>query len=120
MMARCYRTGCNGFEDYGGRGILVCDPWHDFEVFLADMGPRPKGHSIERKDVNGNYEPMNCKWLPDQEQALNRRNTRLVEFRGESLPLAEAARRAGIRPKALLRKLGLPLFREEFKRKRAA
>jgi hypothetical protein len=63
-------------KNYGGRGIAVCERWGSYENFLADMGPRPDGHSIERVDVNGNYEPSNCIWLPMAEQSKNRRRSK--------------------------------------------
>jgi hypothetical protein len=76
MRARCNNPRNQDYAGYGGRGITVCDRWNDFEAFLADMGEMPEGYSIERKDVNGNYEPSNCKWIPMAEQALNRRPRR--------------------------------------------
>ena len=82
MKARCYNPNYNQFKDYGGRGIEVCDRWKDsFENFLADMGSKPSSkHSIDRIDVNGNYEPGNCKWSTNQEQARNKRNQRDVKL----------------------------------------
>lgn len=73
MILRCTYPKSNRYEYYGGRGIIICERWLSFPNFLADMGERPPGHSIERINVNGNYEPSNCKWIPRAEQSKNRR-----------------------------------------------
>ena len=74
MKQRCLNPKVAGYQSYGGRGITVCERWRDsFENFLVDMGERPKGKTIDRRDVNGNYEADNCQWATPKEQSANRR-----------------------------------------------
>jgi len=73
MKQRCLNPNYQAFEHYGGRGIKVCERWMKFENFLEDMGERPKGKTIERKNNYKGYEPNNCKWATHSEQMLNRR-----------------------------------------------
>ena len=73
MLTRCKNKNASNFKHYGGRGISVCGRWESFENFLEDMGERPEGKSIDRINVNGNYEPSNCKWATQTEQVANRR-----------------------------------------------
>ena len=75
MKVRCLNKENHKFPDYGGRGIRICERWHSFDAFLADMGPRPPGTSLDRIDVNGNYEPGNCRWADAKTQRANRRDT---------------------------------------------
>lgn len=75
MRERCSNPRYVEYHYYGGRGITVCDRWNDFAAFLADMGPRLPGHSIDRIDVNGNYEPCNCRWATALQQRHNRRDS---------------------------------------------
>lgn len=79
MISRCFKKNNKNFKHYGGRGITVCDRWLAFENFYADMGEMPDGFSIERVNVNGNYEPSNCKWILKNRQATNRRSSVLTE-----------------------------------------
>jgi hypothetical protein len=81
LRGRCNNPTHQDYENYGGRGIRVCERWDRFENFLADMGSRPPGYSIERIDVNGHYEPANCKWIPLSEQSKNRRWFRSAHYR---------------------------------------
>jgi hypothetical protein len=97
MINRCHNPTNASYHDYGGRGIAVCDRWrNDFLTFLADMGPRPSpSHSVERRDNDKGYEPGNCHWATMVEQNNNKRNNRIVEYRGSRTTLAEAMRSAG-------------------------
>jgi hypothetical protein len=89
MRARCQNINHIEYQRYGGRGISVCDSWNSFENFLSDMGKRPEGCSIERIDNDGNYEPGNCCWATDKEQARNRRNSRLLTIEGKTRTVIE-------------------------------
>jgi hypothetical protein len=72
MKTRCLNPKRKSYKNYGGRGITICQQWIDsFETFLSDMGPRPSGHTIERIESNGNYEPGNCKWATRLDQGRN-------------------------------------------------
>lgn len=93
MKARCLNPKSQGYKLYGGRGIKVCDRWlNSYEAFLADMGEVPLGRSIERDDVNGNYEPNNCRWATTLEQMNNRRSNVIVEFNGRRQNISQWAR----------------------------
>jgi hypothetical protein len=97
MRHRCQNPNSSKYPIYGGRGIKVCERWQTFENFLADMGlPPTKKHSLDRIDVNGNYEPGNCRWATDKEQGNNRRDNRLIPFNGATRTLAEWAEVTGL------------------------
>ncbi len=106
MKARCSQpTDCN-YPNYGGRGIKVCEQWQNsFEAFLADMGRRPAGLTLDRIDVNGDYEPGNCRWATTAEQNTNRRNNHKIEFGGRTLTVTQWARELGVKPGLIANRL---------------
>jgi hypothetical protein len=89
MLRRCYNPKDNVFSHYGERGITVCKRWHEFENFLEDMGIKPEGLSLERKDVNKNYCLENCCWATQIEQTRNRRTTKWITINNETKSAAE-------------------------------
>lgn len=93
MIDRCENPNNKRFIHYGGRGIKVCDRWKEsFDNFLKDMGSKWfKGASIERIDVNGDYSPENCKWIPVSEQSKNRRCVRRFKYKGKMLTIRQLA-----------------------------
>lgn len=105
MKQRCLNPKNHAFKHYGGRGITVCERWsgdQGFENFLADMGEAPDGMTLDRKENDGNYEPDNCRWVPQALQTTNTRQNHLVTYQGETHCIAEWSRRLGI-PAAKLR-----------------
>lgn len=102
MLARCYLPKSSGYQNYGGRGILVCERWKNFREFLLDMGERPgKWYTLDRVDLDGNYEPGNCRWATRREQDRNKTASRILRFRGEIILLQDLAERVGIPPATL-------------------
>lgn len=113
MRGRCLNPHASNYDRYGGRGITVCDSWNKFENFLADMGERPKGTTLDRIDNNKRYEPSNCRWAEISEQNSNQRRTVRLEINGRTQTLTEWARALGIARSTLSRRLrsGCPVDR---------
>jgi len=101
MKKRCTNHNNPDYENYGGRGITVCERWADFENFYADMGERPDGMSIERSDNNGNYCPENCSWDNRKAQSRNRRSNVIIKYQGEARCMKDWAEELGINYKTL-------------------
>ncbi len=101
-LQRCYNPSVRNFGRYGGRGITVCERWHKFDNFLADMGepPSPK-HSLDRINNNGHYEPSNCRWATIETQANNTRTNVFLTFNNETHTIIEWSKKLNINHVAL-------------------
>jgi len=98
MIRRCTCPHETGFHNYGGRGIKVCTRWYQFKNFLADLGERPPGMQLDRRNNNGHYTPSNCKWSTKKEQANNRRTNRRLTYKGRRRTVTEWAVTLGLNP----------------------
>jgi hypothetical protein len=97
MKLRCNNVKNASFPNYGGKGISYCERWESFELFLADMGERPDGRTLDRIDRCKDYSPENCRWATVKEQNQDRGNTVWLEHNGERLCLADWTRKTGIK-----------------------
>lgn len=93
---RCENSQCKDFANYGGRGIKVCEEWRDFPKFLADMGERPAGHSIERLDGSLGYGPDNCIWATTTTQNRNKRTNLTIRSGGQEMCASRWAEKTGL------------------------
>ena len=107
MKSRCYNPKNNRYENYGGKGIVVCDEWQDFEPFYdwAMSSGYRDDLTIDRIESSGNYEPSNCRWVTQKAQQNNRRNNHLIAYNGETHTLAEWAKITNIKPSTLLARI---------------
>jgi len=101
MLQRCENPKCTAYSNYGAKGITVCEKWHDFKLFLEDMGDRPQGTSIDRIDAKLGYFKENCRWATPKEQCSHLSHTRRILFKGEIISLAELSRVTKIPQKTL-------------------
>lgn len=111
MRDRCYNLKNKDYADYGGRGIIVCEEWRNSENGFQNFREWAKNNgyreslSIERMDVNKNYEPCNCKWATQKEQCNNKRNNRIITFNGKKQTLSQWAEEVGIPRSVLLSRI---------------
>lgn len=107
MHSRCENQNLGYYKRYGGRGISVCDEWKQFKAFeeWALNNGYKDGLSIDRIDVNGNYEPRNCKWSTNLEQSRNKRNSLYITIDGESKTIGEWSEISGLSYKTIQRRL---------------
>lgn len=105
MRRRCNEPSHKSYADYGGRGISVAPEWNEFSVFLADMGPPPRGMQLERVDNSRGYSKANCVWATPKQNNNNRRSNRLIECSGKRMTLTEWAAVVGVFPDTLSKRL---------------
>lgn len=105
MLQRCTNPNDPSYPRYGGRGIKVCKRWLKFSNFLADMGVRPEGKTLDRINNDQGYKPGNCCWATAEEQQRNRRNSRWVTHNGQTKMLIDWSREMGIPYDLLLRRV---------------
>jgi hypothetical protein len=111
MVQRCHVKKSRQYSDYGGRGLRVCKRWllpngAGLKNFYADMGPRPAGYTLERRNNNKGYSPANCEWATRVKQQSNRRNSRpLFTFKGKTTSASQWAKRYGFAPSTVINRL---------------
>lgn len=102
MISRCHNPKATGYENYGGRGVVVCSRWREsFWNFYEDMGDRPEGTTLDRIDVDGNYEPTNCRWADLETQSNNKSDNIVLVADGREQTLSQWARELGILPNTI-------------------
>jgi len=95
MRSRVLNKTTNGFRNYGGKGIKICERWENFSDFLQDMGERPsKDYVLDRINPNGNYEPNNCRWITKEKSALNKTNSKIWVVKGKQYNSSKEAAKA--------------------------
>lgn len=111
--SRCQNPNNDVYHLYGGRGIRFCERWEDPRNFLADMGERPAGMSLDRINPDGHYEPGNCRWATSLQQGQFRRTNRRLEINGETLNAFEASRKYGLSPTEICRRVDSGMTAQE-------
>ena len=113
MRYRCNNPKKWQYKHYGARGVRVCERWESFPAFVEDMGERPPGYTLDRIDVNGNYEPSNCRWATQAEQMRNASSANLLTHNGETLCLTDWSIKTGISISGLRHRIALGWTVEE-------
>lgn len=116
MKRRCDNPRVDSYECYGGRGIKVCDRWlgwDGFPHFLEDLGPCPEGYSLDRINVDGNYEPENCRWADFYTQCRNKRQNHYIYLDGEKMILKDACAKLGIKHQTVCQRISAYGWDEE-------
>jgi len=115
MKQRCFNSKCNSYKYYGARGITMCLQWLDFSLFLkwALSSGYKDNLTIERVDVNGNYEPGNCKWIPGKDQPANTRQSHWIFWKGHTKNISQWAKHTGLCAETIRRRIayGWPIDR---------
>lgn len=96
MKLRCNNPTNASYKNYGAKGITYCERWETFELFLEDMGERPEGMTLDRKDRSKDYCPKNCRWATQKQQSQDRSVTVWLEYDGRKLCLSDWAAETGI------------------------
>lgn len=105
MRMRCTNPENISYPNYGGRGIVVCERWHSFENFLADMGERPPGMQIDRIDNDGPYSPDNCRWVDRKTQCRNKSTNTLVTWNGRTQTISAWCEETGAEERTVSNRL---------------
>ncbi|MGE3712323.1 MAG: hypothetical protein AB7G35_21970 [Hyphomicrobiaceae bacterium] len=113
MRRRCRNPNFKQWDDYGGRGISICARWDNFSAFVNDMGPCPKGYVIDRINVDGNYEPENCRWASKMESQRNRRDNQWVEIEGRRCLVRQLVLDSGRKAETIMRRAALGMSMAE-------
>src|ERR1041385_2809899 len=114
MLRRCEKPTATGYKNYGGRGIEVCERWHNFWMFIEDIGPKPgSDYQLERKNNDGNYEPGNVKWATTKEQTRNARYNKPMTVAGTTKIMSDWANGNGIPKSTLFNRLKRGLSHEQ-------
>lgn len=114
MRDRCTNPENEAYENYGGRGISVCDRWlNDYDAFVEDMGIREAGMTLDRIDNDGNYEPKNCRWATRAEQAVNRSSNHELTHNGKTQTVTEWSAEIGVKPSTLFGRIKYGMTVEE-------